>query len=211
MPTEATSLPIRPAEYARTLREEMVARCDLFGCRLPRRRATGKSPVKEHRTAYGVSSADGAPGCPVLRPLGPESDGSGDRRGPAGEAGRVSVRYVVGFAYDNTEEVADRGEAGRLQRRGGHWGTAGSGQLPGGSGAGDHRGMVAEVEGAARGGVDAHVRHESGQDQVAAGCFAEPGVQVGADERVGVVLDDDGLAGKRATSSLIWPISACTS
>jgi len=49
-------------KYARTLREEMVARCDLFGCRLPRRQATGKSPVKEHRTAYGVSSADGALG-----------------------------------------------------------------------------------------------------------------------------------------------------
>src|SRR5271166_7188562 len=91
-------------------------------------------------------------------------------RGPGREVGRVSVRYVVGFAHYNAEEVGDRGEAGRLQRRRWHRNTVRSGQLPGGSGAGYHRRMVAKVKGAPCGRVDAHVRHEPGQDQLPAGC-----------------------------------------
>jgi hypothetical protein len=129
-------------------------------------RAPDRLRGNERRSSSGCRSCDPRPGSDL-----PERG-----RGPAREAGRVSVRYVVEFAHDNTEEIADRGEAGRLQRRRGHRSTVRSGQVSGSSGAGDHRRMVAKVKGAARGRVDAHVRHEPGQDQLAAGCFAEPGV-----------------------------------
>ena len=139
--------------------------------RLRRQHTAGKSPLLEGGPAAAARNADRVRGAVRALP-NPESDPPEHTHGPAREVRRVSVRYVVGFAHYNAEEVADRGEAGRLQRRRWHRYTVRSGQLPGGSGAGYHRRMVAQVEGAPRGRVDAHVRHEPGQDQLAAGCFA---------------------------------------
>jgi hypothetical protein len=106
-------------------------------------------------------------------------------------AGWASLWYVVRPSRYDAEKVADCGEAGRLHRPGRDRYAVGSRQLSGGCGAGHHRGMVAKVEGAPCGRVDAHVCHEPSQDQFAAGCSAQLGIEVCPDERVRIVLDDD--------------------
>ena len=67
---------------------------------LPRQLTAGKSPWQERRAGFGVSGADRVAGFRCCD-LGRVSGRSGRGRGPAGDAGRVSVRYVVGFADDD--------------------------------------------------------------------------------------------------------------
>ena len=123
-------------------------RCPARACPASSRTGPDRSPVPPAQMPCRVPAMPGTPDS-TLGITCAQADAEREYRpprkcthGPAREAGRVSVRYVVGFAPYNAEEVADRGEAGRLQRRRWDRNTVRSGQLPGGSGTGYHRRMV---------------------------------------------------------------------
>ena len=95
------------------------------------------------------------------------------------------------------EPVAKGGKARRLQRGRGNDVAVNPRQVARGR-RGRHDGRLkAEVERAARRRVDAHMRHEPGEDHIRHGGRAQVLLKVGLDERVRKMLGDDRLAGLR--------------
>ena len=107
----------------------------------------------------------------------------------------TSERERVGD--DDGKQIAQGRQAGGLQRCRRDDVALRIGQVAGGGRAGHDGGREAEVEGAAGGRIDAHVGHEADENNVLAPGGLQLRLEVGADEGVGIVLDDHRLVGGR--------------
>ena len=75
-------------------------------------------------------------------------------------------RNVVGTGYHDGKQISQRREAGSVQRRRRNLRAIGSDQVAGGGGTGHDRGTIPQIESTTGRGIDAHVGHESSQDQI---------------------------------------------